>query len=193
MTYIPTQEQKRYLRSFIFLTLLAIVGLLFGLYLYEYGGVFSEYESSLELVHTETFDVKELLLLFLSEARLPALLFLFGFTLFAPFVATAIVLYRGFITGVSVLYFGMYCSEGNLNRWGFILLCICFSGTLILYVITGAKSTAYSGGLRYAAPEPGSLLTRRESIRYIVTFLVLLAFLLGIMALKYTIPIVKGI
>ncbi len=191
MTYSASEEQKRYLRSFILLTLIAAAGILAGLYLYEYTGFFSAYKEGDSLSYSSEFDMSELMLMFLDEAHIPALIFMFGFTLFAPYTAAAIILYKGFMTGFSVLYFGMVYRDGQVNKLRFTVICIALGAMLLLYIIAGAKSQSFSGSLRYAAPDLISLLRRKETVRYIITFLLIFAFILGITTLKYTIPILN--
>lgn len=183
------EELKRYRNSFILLTLIATVGILSGLYLYEYTDYFSSLRGNAEIVTSFSFDIEQLLMLFFDEERILAIVFMFGFTLFAPYAAAVICGYKGFMTGFSVLYFGLCYQNGNIDKQSFVLTAASSVLALLIYIITGAKSAAFSGSLRYAAPDLISLLKRKQTGRYLVTFLLLSVFLLVAITLKYLIPI----
>ena len=185
------EELKRYRNSFILLTLVATAGIMSGLYLYEYTGFFGSLRGDAELLNLNSFDPRELLELFFNEVRISAIVFMFGFTLFAPYTATLILGYKGFMTGFSSLYFGIYYSKGIIDKQDFVLTCASMIFLLLIYIITGAKSIAFSGSLRYAAPDLPSLMKRKQTGRYLVTFLVLTVFLLMAVSLKYSVPYFK--
>ena len=184
------EEQKRYRNSFIFLTLIATAGILVGLYLYEYTDYFSAIRQD-TAVATADLDIKELILIFFDEFKLMAVIFLCGFTLFSAYVSALLVVYKGFMTGFSVLYFGLCYSNGSINKIHFILTASALTVLLLIYIITGAKAVAFSGSLRYAAPDVGSLLHRKSTSAYMITFLILSSFALMALTLKYVLPIVK--
>ncbi|MBR4881469.1 MAG: hypothetical protein IKU19_06010 [Clostridia bacterium] len=183
------EELKRYRNSFILLTLIATAGIMSGLYLYEYTDYFGSLRGDAELVKVFNFDAEELLMLFFTEARILAIVFMFGFTLFAPYTSAVITAYKGFMTGFSVVYFGLCYQNGGIDKHLFILTAVSSVLLLLIYIITGAKSTAFSGSLRYAAPDLISLLKRKQTGRYLVTFLLLSVFLLISVTVKYLIPI----
>ncbi|MBQ4561482.1 MAG: stage II sporulation protein M [Clostridia bacterium] len=185
------EELKRYRNAFILLTLISAAGILTGLYLYEYTGFFASLRVDAEMLPISGFDAEELLSLFFNEARILALVFMLGFTLFAPYTASLILLYKGFMTGFSAVYFGLYYQKGSIDKQSFVLICASMVFLLLVYIITGAKSIAFSGSLRYAAPDLISLLKRKPTGRYLVTFLVLCVFALISVTLKYSIPILK--
>ena len=101
------EELKRYRNNFILLTLVSVMGIMCGLYLYEYTDYFSSLRADAELITSFSLDLEELLMLFFNEARILAVVFLFGFTLFAPYTAIIVTGYKGFMTGFSVVYFGL--------------------------------------------------------------------------------------
>lgn len=183
------EEQKRYRNSFILMTLVGVAGILVGLYLYEYTDFFAALRGSEGTVLAADPDVRELMLLFCDEVRILALVFLFGLTLFAPYVSVITVAYKGFMTGFSVLYFGMHYECGAIDKRCFVLISAATVLTLTLYVIGTAKSIAFSGSLRYAAPDLPSLLKRRSTGRYLIVFLLLCCFLFLTVTAKYYIPL----
>ncbi len=183
------EELKRYRNSFILLTLISVAGIMCGLYLYEYTDYFGSLRADAELVTSFSFDPEELLMLFFDEVRILALVFMFGFTLFAPYTAAVITGYKGFMTGFSVVYFGLCYQSGSIDKHSFILTAASSIILLLVYITTGAKSSAFSGSLRYAAPDLISLFKRKQTGRYLVTFLLLSVFLLMAISLKYLIPI----
>lgn len=184
------EEQKRYRNSFIFLTLVATAGILLGLYLYEYTDYFAELKINADVIGTG-FDIKAMILMFFDEIKLPALCFIMGFTLFSAYISTAILAYKGFLTGFSVLYLGLYYSNGAIDKPRFVLSALALILILLIYIITAAKALAFAGSLRYAAPDIISLLKRKNTVKYLITFLILSAFLLMALTLKYLIPIIK--
>ncbi len=184
------EELKRYRNSFILLTLISVAGIMTGLYLYEYTDFFASLRADAEAVPITRFDPEEVLMLFFDELRIPALIFMFGFTLFAPYAATVILAYKGFMTGFSVLYFGIYYRGGSIDKQYFILISAALVLILLVYIIAGAKAIAFSGSLRYAAPDLPALLRRKSTGKYAVTFLLLAAFLLIFITLKYSIPLI---
>ena len=93
------EELKRYRNSFILLTLIAVAGIMTGLYLYEYTDFFASLRTDAETAPITGFDAEEVLMLFFDEIRIPAIVFMFGFTLFAPYIAAIILGYKGFMTG----------------------------------------------------------------------------------------------
>ncbi len=183
------EELKRYRNNFILLTLVSVMGIMCGLYLYEYTDYFSSLRADAELITSFSLDLEELLMLFFNEARILAVVFLFGFTLFAPYTAIIVTGYKGFMTGFSVVYFGLCYQKGSIDKQAFILTAAASVLLLMVYIITGAKSAAFSGSLQYAAPDLVSLLKRKQTGRYLVTFLLLSVFLLIAITLKYLIPI----
>lgn len=183
------EELKRYRNNFILLTLVSVIGIMCGLYLYEYTDYFSSLRADAELITSFSLDLEELLMLFFNEARILAVVFLFGFTLFAPYTAIIVTGYKGFMTGFSVVYFGLCYQKGSIDKQAFILTAAASVLLLMVYIITGAKSAAFSGSLQYAAPDLVSLLKRKQTGRYLVTFLLLSVFLLIAITLKYLIPI----
>lgn len=185
------EEQKRYRNSFILLTLTAVAGILIGLYLYEYTDYFSALRADADASAVSGFDLRALILDFFDEIKLTVLLLTFGFTLFSSYVAIAVLGYKGFMTGFSVLYFGIYYERGIIGKPQFVLSAFALILILMIYIITGARSVAFSGSLRYAAPDLRSLLQRKSTCDYIAAFLFLSAFLLVIMAFKHTIPLIK--
>ena len=182
------EELKRYRNSFILLTLISVAGIMCGLYLYEYTDYFSSLRADAELITSFSIDVEELLMLFFDEARILAVVFMFGFTLFAPYTAAVIGGYKGFMTGFSVVYFGLCYQKGSIDKQSFVLTAASSVLLLLIYIITGAKSAAFSGSLQYAAPDLVSLLRRKQTGRYLVTFLLMSVFLLLAVTLKYLIP-----
>lgn len=183
------EELKRYRNSFILLTLISVAGIITGLYLYEYTDFFAMLRGDAETVPITVFDAQELLMLYFDEIRVLAIVFLFGFTLFSPFLASVILLYKGFMTGFSVIYFGIYYKNHSIDKQHFVLISVTLIIILMIYIITGAKAVAFSGSLRYAAPDLPSLLKRKTTGKYLVTFLLLAAFLLMAITLKYSIPL----
>ncbi len=184
------EEQKRYRNSFIFLTLVATAGILVGLYLYEYTDYFADLKVNADITQSG-FDIKAMILMFFDEIKLPALIFMTGFTLFSAYISTAILAYKGFLTGFSVLYLGLYYSNASIGKPQFVLSALSLILILLIYIITGAKALAFAGSLRYAAPDIMSLLRRRSTVKYLITFLILSAFLLMALILKYAIPLIK--
>ncbi len=183
------EELKRYRNSFILLTLVSVAGIMCGLYLYEYTDYFGSLRGDAEIIASFSFDPEELLMLFFDEVRILAIVFMFGFTLFAPYTASVICGYKGFMTGFSVVYFGLCYQNSSIDKRCFILTAASSILLLMIYIITGAKSAAFSGSLRYAAPDLPSLLKRKQTGRYLVTFLLLSVFLFIAITLKYLIPI----
>ena len=183
------EELKRYRNNFILLTLVSVMGIMCGLYLYEYTDYFSSLRADAELITSFSLDLEELLMLFFNEAGILAVVFLFGFTLFAPYTAIIVTSYKGFMTGFSVVYFGLCYQKGSIDKQASILTAAASVLLLMVYIITGAKSAAFSGSLQYAAPDLVSLLKRKQTGRYLVTFLLLSVFLLIAITLKYLIPI----
>ncbi len=183
------EELKRYRNSFILLTLVSTAGIMCGLYLYEYTDYFASLRGDAEIITSFSFSLEALLMLFFDEERILAIVFTFGFTLFAPYAAAVICAYKGFMTGFSVVYFGLCYQKGSIDKHSFVMTAAASVILLLVYILTGAKSAAFSGSLRYAAPDLGSLLKRKQTGRYLVTFLLLSVFLLIAITLKYLIPI----
>lgn len=184
------EEQKRYRNSFIMLTLLSVAGIMTGLYLYEYTGFFTALRGDDRAVLVSKFDFTELLLLFFDEVKLAAMLFGLGFTLFAPYGACALILYKGFVSGFSVLYFGMHYQNGAIDKLCFGLICAVLVLVLTIYIIIGAKAVAFACSLRYAAPELASVIGQKNTGRYVMTFLLLCGFLFILLCAKLAIPII---
>ena len=183
------EEIKRYRNGFILLTLISVMGIMCGVYLYQYTDFFASLRADAEAVEQFRFDMTQLLGLLFDEIRIPLLIFLFGFTLFAPYTASVIVGYKGFMTGFSVLYFGLCYEKGSIDKRSFILCAVNLTLILLIYIIIGAKSLAFSGSLRYAAPDLVTMLKQRQTGRYTVTFLLLSVFLFIAVTVKYLIPI----
>ena len=172
------------------MTLTAVFGIMVGLYLYEYTGFFSALRCDGAFVLTTNFDIKELLLLYFEEARVLALIFIFGFTLFSPYISVIIMSYKGFLCGFCILYFGMYYENGTLTSIYFALICAALILLLLIYIMTSAKAIAFSASLRWAAPDIIALAKQRQTRKYIITFLILAAFLAAVTAIKYCIPLI---
>lgn len=170
------------------MTLLSVAGILITLYLFEYTSYFSSLTELAGQQLATRFDPKELLLLFFDELKLLCLIFLSGFTLFAPCLCGLVALYNGFLTGFCVICFGIHFSRGDIKDQTFVLLCAVGILLLTLFICAEAKAVSFSGTLKYAAPDLSSLLRRRETGRYIVTFLLLCCFIFFTVAAKYYIP-----
>ena len=182
------EELKRYRNSFIFLTLISVAGILSGLYLYQYTDYFQGLRGDAEIIPIFNFDPQKILLLFFDEVRVTAIILILGFTLFAPYAASAIVMYKGFMTGFSVLYFGLYYQTGSIDKRSFVLVTVSMILLLLIYIITGAKAVAFASSLKYAAPDLISLLKRKQTGRYFVTYLLLSVFMLIAVTMKYSMP-----
>lgn len=188
MNYISSAEQKRYRNSFIMLTLVSVFGILLGLYLYEYTGFFSTLKNNgISKIATD-FNIEELISLYYDEIKLPLLMFALGFTLFARYACTALVCYKGFMTGFSVMYFGIHFEGGELDIKNFRMICLSLIVILLINIIAGAKSMAFAASLRYAAPNLSDILRQRSTGKYIMASLILAFFLLCSVALKYLTP-----
>lgn len=183
------EELKRYRNSFILLTLISVAGIMLGVYLYQYTDYFSALRGDACFTEAFRFEPRQVLGLFFDELKISAILFISGFTLLAPYVSAGIILYKGFITGFSVLCLGIYYQGGNIDKRSFILAAAAMIIILLLYIITGARATALSGSLRYAAPDPVSIIKHKNTGRYIVTYLMLTLLLLLGVTLKYSVPL----
>ncbi|MBR5515797.1 MAG: hypothetical protein IKU52_06310 [Clostridia bacterium] len=186
-----TEEQKRYRNDFIMLTLLAVFGIMIGIFLYEYTDFFKSLNKEQLSTFTDKYEFSALISLFSSELKFIIPVFISGFTLFGPLVSFGVLLYKGFICGFSMLYFGMCYQNGNITEKEFRLYTLIFILSLLIYIILGAKSMAFSGTLKYASPDIKMILKQDFAQKYILTFLVLSAFTLILLILKYSVPYFK--
>ncbi|MBE6687359.1 MAG: hypothetical protein E7591_09080 [Ruminococcaceae bacterium] len=183
-----TEEQKRYRNDFIMLTLFAVFGIMVGIFLYEYTDFFTALKAEEPVFGKTEFSFKELLYLYYDEIKIALLVFLAGFTLFSPIVSGTVLLYKGFLCGFSMLYYGICYQNQAINAKGFKLMTFVLVSELVIYVIIGAKAMAFGGSLKYAAPDLISTLKHKFAKKYILTFLIMAAFTAILSAVKYFIP-----
>lgn len=169
------------------LTLLALFGIMSGLFLYEYTDFFDLLKTEIMVPQEKEFSIELCLSLYYDEVKLLGLLFICGFTLFSPYISVAVLIYKGFMTGFSTLFFGMQYQSGSLSSRNFQIICALLILTLVIYIIMAAKSMLFGSMLKYAAPDIASLLKQRISKRYILTFLLLAGFLALSTVIKYTV------
>ncbi|MBR6514193.1 MAG: hypothetical protein IKT46_05090 [Clostridia bacterium] len=183
------EELKRYRNSFILLTLICVAGIMLGIYLYQYTDYFDALRSDVTLADSFSFDASEVLSLFFDELKITAVMFVLGFTLLAPYATAAVILYKGFMTGFSVLCLGIYYQAGGIDKHSFILATGSMVLILIIYIMIGARAYAFSGSLRYAAPDTLSIIKHKNTGGYIVAYLMLSLLLLMAIALKYSVSL----
>lgn len=187
---IYTDKQKRYRNTFIMLTLFAIFGIMAGILLYEYTGFFDILQKdSLEL--NQAFTLSGVLEAFFEEFKIFALIFLFGFTLFSSAFTSGILIYKGFLCGFSVIYFGIGYNNRAMAKNEYVFLISVLIATLICYIFFGARAMTFSSTLKYTAPDIAALLKQNFAKKYIITFLVITAVIAIISALKCAAPLIK--
>lgn len=169
--------------------LISAMGIMAGLFLYEYTDYFSSLRGLEGEVAEGSLDLYRLALLYFDQVAVMTVLFLFGFTLFAPIVSALILAYKGFMTSFTVVYFGMYYEIGSISKLAFGLMSAVLIIMLTIYIVLGAKAIAFSGSLRYACPDLASLIHRQDTHKYLITFLLLCCFMLLTTAAKYYIPL----
>lgn len=170
------------------LTLLSVFGIMAGIFLYEYTDYFSVLtEERIDFSQAE-FEITSFVPLCTAELKLMGLIFVSGFTLFNRAVVSSALVYKGFMTGFSTLYYGMQYRANAFETSDFIIISVTLIASVTVYVITGAKAMAYGGGLKYAAPDLSVILKQRVTREYILTFLLMTAFIVIITAIKYAVP-----
>ncbi len=175
MPFAQKQELKRYRTSFILMTLVSVLGILGGLYLYKYTDFFEGFSPGPNPLD-KAKQLENFLLVYYREIRILLLMFIFGFTLFAPYIAVLVTAYKGFMTGFSLLYYTTCLKSTLMDKQSFLTATVPLLVQLIIYITFAAKACAQSMFLRYAAPDLISLLRQRESRRYIAAALILCAF-----------------
>lgn len=170
------------------LTLLSVFGIMAGIFLYEYTDYFSALTEERIDFGAAEFDFSPLLTLCTAELKLMGLIFASGFTLFNRAVVSAALVYKGFMIGFSTLYYGMQYRAGALETPCFIIISISLIVTVTVYIITGAKAMAFGGSLKYAAPDISVIFRQRLTGEYVLTFLLMTAFIVIITAVRYAVP-----
>lgn len=170
------------------LTLLAVFGIMSGLFLYEYTDFFDLLKDQILITDKEIGNIEIFFSLYYEEIKLLGLLFICGCTLFSPYISGVLLVYKGFMTGFSTLFFGMQYHNGAFMANEFRINCILLILNLVIFVIMAAKSMLFSSMLRYAAPDIKTLISQKMTKRYILTFLLMSGFLALSTAVRYILP-----
>ncbi len=116
-------------------------------------------------------------------------LFCAGFTIFAPFTATAAIVFRSAAFGGQLCVFLSVARHSDERSTAFVSLVIS-AALLITLVVTAVSSVLHSMTLRYAAPDLRLLKSYPETRSYATAFTFVSAVVLLLVVLRYVVQCV---
>lgn len=130
---------------------------------------------------TEKREAAGFLILYYHAIRLSLLIFLSGFTVFAPFVSGVVILYGGAMFGCLSL---RWTSAILATPQGVGMLLLS-TGIILLHLYLSSEAALHRSGLRTLAPTAKMFLRSPATRRYICAFLFTATMLLAAAALYW--------
>ena len=135
--------------------------------------------------------VREFLLWYFNEIKLFCAVFLSGFTIFAPAVSAAVMLWRSAEFGCALfIYLSQIKGEVIVyDSAAFVSLTVS-AASLVLLLIMSLASILHARTLRYAIPDTASVLSYPETRGFISAFFTVSSVLLLIILIRtFSVPL----